>query len=48
MFNRTIEAASNSDEFRYSTASFDGENLLGSVAMDVDPSWFFFNLSSLQ
>lgn len=42
VFDWQIEAVSDTAEFRYSTANFDGEALLGIMAMDVDPSWFFF------
>jgi predicted enzyme related to lactoylglutathione lyase len=42
VFDWKIETVSDTDEFRYSTANFDGEALLGVMAMDVDPSWFFF------
>ncbi len=30
---------SDTDEFRYSTASFDGEALLGVMSLEVEPSW---------
>jgi predicted enzyme related to lactoylglutathione lyase len=42
LFGWQIETVSDTDEFRYSTANFAGEPLLGIMAMDVDPSWFFF------
>ena len=50
VFDWQIDTVSDTDEFRYSTASFDGEASpasgrypqLGVMAMDVDPSWFFF------
>ncbi|MGZ5397258.1 MAG: VOC family protein [Mycobacterium sp.] len=41
-FDWQIDTVSDTDEFRYSTANFDGEALLGIMDMDVDPSWFFF------
>jgi uncharacterized protein len=42
VFDWNIDTVSDTDEFRYSTANFDGEAVLGVMAMDVDPSWFFF------
>lgn len=42
VFGWQVESVSDTDEFRYSTANFDGEALLGIMEMDVDPSWFFF------
>lgn len=37
-----LEMVSDTDEFRYSTGNFDGEALLGVMAEDAEPSWFFF------
>jgi uncharacterized protein len=42
VFGWQIETVSDTDEFRYSTANFDGEALLGVMAEDVPPNWFFF------
>ena len=48
VFDWTIETVSDSDEFRYSTVSFDGDPLLGmmdgtrDLAEGVPSNWFFF------
>jgi uncharacterized protein len=42
VFDWQTEVVSDTDEFRYSTANFDGEALLGVMEMDADPGWFFF------
>jgi predicted enzyme related to lactoylglutathione lyase len=42
VFGWQIDTVSDTDEFRYSTALFDGEALLGVMADDVPPSWTFF------
>ena len=42
VFGWQTETVSDTDEFRYSTANFDGEALLGVMAWDVDPDWCFF------
>ena len=42
VFDWNFETVSDTDEFRYSTANFGGEALLGIMEMEVDPSWFFF------
>ena len=42
VFDWQIDTVSDTDEFRYSTANFDGEALLGVMGWDVDPDWCFF------
>ncbi len=42
VFDWNVETVSDTDEFRYSTASFGGEPQLGVMAMDADPGWVFF------
>lgn len=42
VFGWHTETVSDTDEFRYSTAVFDGEALLGVMAEDAEPGWFFF------
>jgi len=42
VFGWHIETVSDTDEFRYSTAIFDGDALLGVMAEDVTPNWCFF------
>lgn len=42
VFDWQIDTVSDTDEFRYSTASFGGEALLGVMAYDVPPNWVFF------
>lgn len=37
-----LETVSDTDEFRYSTAMFDGEALVGVMAYDVGPDWCVF------
>jgi hypothetical protein len=41
-FGWQTETVSDTDEFRYSTAIFDGEALLGVMADGVPSNWFFF------
>jgi uncharacterized protein len=42
VFGWQIETVSDTDEFRYSTANFDGEALLGVMSYDVEPDWCVF------
>jgi uncharacterized protein len=42
VFGWQTETVADTDEFRYSTASFDGDALLGVMAEDVPSNWFFF------
>jgi uncharacterized protein len=42
VFGWQIETVSDTNQFRYSTAIFDGDPLLGVMAEDVAPNWFFF------
>ena len=42
VFGWTIDTVSDKDEFRYSTASFDGAALLGVMGYDGNPDWCFF------
>lgn len=42
VFGWQIESVSDTDEFRYSTANFDGEALLGVMSWDVGPDWCVF------
>ncbi|TFV61170.1 VOC family protein [Mycobacterium sp. PS03-16] len=41
-FGWQIETVSDTDEFRYSTANFDGKALLGVMSWDVEPDWCVF------
>jgi len=42
VFGWQIESVSDTDEFRYSTANFDGEPLLGVMGWDAGPEWCVF------
>jgi predicted enzyme related to lactoylglutathione lyase len=42
VFGWEVQTVSDTDEFRYSTANFDGEALLGVMSYDVGPDWCFF------
>ena len=42
VFDWHIVTVSDTDEFRYSTANFDGEPLLGVMSWDVGPDWCVF------
>jgi predicted enzyme related to lactoylglutathione lyase len=42
VFGWQIETVSDTDEFRYSTANFDGEPLLGVMSWDAGPDWCVF------
>jgi predicted enzyme related to lactoylglutathione lyase len=42
VFDWQVQTVSDSDEFRYSTAMFDGKALVGVMSWDVGPDWCVF------